>query len=155
MSTGAYTLTPGRCCCGTGRVTISPIRDGAGRNGGDEPIQASLIVGAPTRRTPRSSPQATSQADGVLLLLRNTPQALAEQPWILRPLARAVGDAACYAGPRGEAWETAAAILQLGVIRDARRYRRGLRGLAVRPRPARRDPVAFPLRAPTPSSGSS
>jgi hypothetical protein len=44
-----------------------------------------------------------SQAEGVLLLLRNTPQALADQPWILTPLERAVGDAACYAGLRGEA----------------------------------------------------
>ena len=48
-----------------------------------------------------------------MLLLRNTPQVLADQPWILAPLERAVGDAACYAGLRGEAREAAAAILQL------------------------------------------
>ena len=111
-----------------GRVHPYPrpllLRDGSGYDhprlatelGGTvahEPLQVSLIVGV--RYAPDASPvlQAMSQADGVLLLLRNTPQALVDQPWILRPLERAVGNAACYAGPRGEARETAAAILQL------------------------------------------
>ena len=54
-----------------------------------------------------------SQGEGVLLLLRNTPQVLADQPWILVPLERAVGTAACYTGRRGEAGEAAAEILRL------------------------------------------
>ena len=64
-----------------------------------------------------------SQAEGVLLLLRNTPQALADQPWILAPLERAVGDAACYAGLRGEAAGDGRRNPPAGVIRDARRCR--------------------------------
>ena len=111
-----------------GRVHPYPrpllLRDGSGYDqprlatelGGTvahEPLPAGLIVGL--RYAPDASPftQAISQAEGVLLLLRNTPQVLVDQPWILTPLERAVGDAACYAGLRGEARETAAAILQL------------------------------------------
>jgi hypothetical protein len=111
-----------------GRVHPYPrpllLRDGSGYDqprlatelGGTvahEPLPAGLIVGL--SYAPDASPftHAMSQAEGVLLLLRNTPQALADRPWILTPLERAVGDAACYAGLRGEARETAAAILQL------------------------------------------
>jgi hypothetical protein len=111
-----------------GRVHPYPrpllLRDGSGYDqprlatelGGTvahEPLPAGLIVGL--RYVTDASPfmQAMSQAEGVLLLLRNTPQALADQPWILAPLERAIGDAACFAGLRGEARETAAAILQL------------------------------------------
>jgi hypothetical protein len=78
-----------------------------------EPLSAGLIVGL--RYSPDASPftQAISQAEGVLLLLRNTPQVFVDQPWILTPLQRAVGDASCYAGLRGEALEAAAAVLEL------------------------------------------
>ncbi len=78
-----------------------------------EPMRASLIMGV--RHVPDAAliPKATSQAEGVLLLLRNTPQALADQPWILTPLARAVEGAACYVGLRGEASEAATEILRL------------------------------------------
>jgi hypothetical protein len=78
-----------------------------------EPLRAGLIVGL--SYSPDAAPftQAVSQAEGVLLLLRNTPQVFVDQPWILTPLERAVADAACYAGLRGEALEAAAAILQL------------------------------------------
>ena len=78
-----------------------------------EPVPASLIIGV--RHAPHAAPglHAMSQADGVLLLLRNTPHALVDQPWILAPLARAVEGAACYAGLRGAAREAAAEILQL------------------------------------------
>jgi hypothetical protein len=77
------------------------------------PLLAGLIVGV--HYAPDASPflQGMSQAEGVLLLLRNTPQVLVDQPWILTPLERAVGDAACYSGPRGEAREAAASILRL------------------------------------------
>lgn len=78
-----------------------------------EPLPAGLIVGV--RYAPGASTilEAMSQAEGVLLLLRNIPQALVDRPWILMPLERAVGDAACYDGLRGEAREAAAAILDL------------------------------------------
>ena len=78
-----------------------------------EPMRASLIMGV--RHVPDAAliPKATSQAEGVVLLLRNTPQALADQPWILTPLARAVEGAACYVGLRGEASEAATEILRL------------------------------------------
>jgi hypothetical protein len=111
-----------------GRVHPYPrallLRDGSGYDqprlatelGGTvahEPLPAGLIVGV--RHAPDASPslRAISQADGLLLLLRNTPQVLGDRPWILMLLERAVGDAACYAGLRGEAPEAAAAILQL------------------------------------------
>lgn len=91
------------------------------------PMPAGLIVGA--RHAPDATPvlQAMSQSDGLLLLLRNTPQALADHPWIMAPMARAVARAACYGGPRGEARATAAAILELAssVRREAGRWPSG------------------------------
>jgi hypothetical protein len=119
-----------------GRVHPYPrpllLRDGSGADrpprlatelGGsvaNGPMPAGLVVGL--RHAPDAAPtwHAISQAEGVLLLLRNTPQALADQPWILPPLTRAVGRAICYAGLRGDASEAAAAILELAsaVARD-------------------------------------
>lgn len=112
-----------------GRVHPYPrpllLRDGSGHDepprlatelGGtvaQEPMPARLILGLRYARNAAPTLLATSQADGVLLLLRNTPQALVDQPWILPPLTRAVERAACYAGLRGEAEEAAAAILEL------------------------------------------
>jgi hypothetical protein len=111
-----------------GRVHPYPrpllLRDGSGYDqprlatelGGTvahEPLPVGLIVGLRYALDASLFTEAMSQAEGVLLLLRNTPQALADQPWILTPLERAVGDAACYAGLRGEAQATAAAILEL------------------------------------------
>jgi len=85
-----------------------------------EPLPVGLIVGL--RHVPAAAPslRATSQAEGMLLLLRNTPQALVDQPWILTPLSRAVRGAACYVGLREEAGEATTAILQLAssVARD-------------------------------------
>lgn len=62
--------------------------------------------------------RATPQGEGVLSLLRNTPQALVDAPWILGRLERAVAGAACYAGPRGEAREAAPGILRLAAVRS-------------------------------------
>ncbi len=78
-----------------------------------EPIPAGLIVGVRHAQGAVPNLRAISQAEGVLLLLRNTPQALVDQPFILMPLERAVRGAACYVGLRGEAREAAAAIVQL------------------------------------------
>jgi hypothetical protein len=78
-----------------------------------EPMAASLVVGVCYAAGAAWSLQAVSQGDGVLLLLRNTPQVLIDQPWILAPLERAVESATCYAGRRGEAGEAATALLQL------------------------------------------
>jgi hypothetical protein len=85
-----------------------------------EPLPVGLIVGL---RYAGEAPldageapldvQAVSQGEGVLLLLRNTPQVLADQPWILKPVERAVGTAACYTGRRGEAREAARELLRL------------------------------------------
>jgi hypothetical protein len=76
-------------------------------------MRPSLIVGL--RRVAGASLDLspTAQAEGVLLLLRNTPQALADAPWILESFARAVEGTACYTGVRGEAADAAAAILEL------------------------------------------
>jgi hypothetical protein len=77
------------------------------------PMPAGLILGLSYAADAALILEPLSQADGVLLLLRNTPQILADQPWILGPLERAVRGAACYAGRRGEAREAAGAILDL------------------------------------------
>jgi hypothetical protein len=80
---------------------------------GREPIPAGLIIGL--RYAPGASTELArlSQGEAVLLLLRNTPQVLVDQPWILAPLERAVSGSACYAGRRGAASDAAAAILRL------------------------------------------
>jgi hypothetical protein len=78
-----------------------------------EPARAALILGLDYRADASFTVRPLSQGDGVLLLLRNTPQALVDQPWILAPLERVAAAAACYAGRRGEAGEAAAAILRL------------------------------------------
>ena len=78
-----------------------------------EPAQLGLVLGLVYAADAELSLSALSQGDGVLLLLRNTPQALADQPWILASLEQAVARAACYVGHRGEASAAAAAILRL------------------------------------------
>ena len=81
-----------------------------------EPVLAGLILGLGYAADAATMFQPLSQGEGVLLLLRNTPQVLADQPWILAPLERAVAGAACYTGTRGEAREAAAAILRLAAL---------------------------------------
>jgi hypothetical protein len=78
-----------------------------------EPVPASLILGLHHAADATLTVKSVSQGDGVLLLLRNTPQVLADKSWLRVPLERAVGGAACYTGRRGEAREAAAAILRL------------------------------------------
>jgi hypothetical protein len=78
-----------------------------------EPIPAGLILGVRYAADTTITVRPVSQGEGLLLLLRNTPQVLVDQPWILTPLERTIGSAACYAGLRGEAGEAAAAILRL------------------------------------------
>lgn len=78
-----------------------------------EPAQLGLVLGLVYAADAELSLSALSQGDGVLLLLRNTPQALADQPWILASLEQAVARAACYVGHRGEASAAATAILRL------------------------------------------
>jgi len=78
-----------------------------------EPIAVGLVLELRYAADAELTLRAVSQGEGMLLLLRNTPQALEDQPWILAPLERAVAGAACYAGARGEAREAAAAVLRL------------------------------------------
>jgi hypothetical protein len=61
---------------------------------GREPMMPGLVIAVRYRPGADLELERASQADGMLLLLRNTPQALADQPWILRPLERAVAGAA-------------------------------------------------------------
>jgi hypothetical protein len=77
------------------------------------PMRASLIVGLRRVAGAALHLTPTTQAEGVLLLLRNTPQALADAPWIRQPITRVVEGTACYVGVRGEAAEAATAILEL------------------------------------------
>jgi len=77
------------------------------------PMPAGLILGLRYAPGAATAFEALSQGEGLLLLLRNTPQVLVDQPWILSPLERAVADATCSAGLRGDVEEAAAAILGL------------------------------------------
>jgi hypothetical protein len=78
-----------------------------------QPLPVGLIVGLRYAGEAPLDLKPVSQGEGVLLLLRNTPQVLADQPWILKPVERAVGTAACYTGRRGEAREAARELLRL------------------------------------------
>jgi hypothetical protein len=78
-----------------------------------EPVRAGLIVGVRRVAGAALDLTPTTQAEAVLLLLRNTPHELADAPWILAPIARAVEGTACYVGVRGEAAGAAASILAL------------------------------------------
>jgi hypothetical protein len=77
------------------------------------PVRAGVIVGVRRVAGAALDLAPTTQAEAVLLLLQNTPHALADAPWILAPIARAVEGTACYVGVRGEAAEAARAILAL------------------------------------------
>jgi hypothetical protein len=77
------------------------------------PVPTALVLGLRHAAGATLDLDPMSQGDGVLLLLRNTPQALREHPWILGSLERAVEGAICYAGRRGEARDAATAILRL------------------------------------------
>jgi len=90
-----------------------------------EPIPVGLILGVTYSTDAAIALEPISQGEGLMLLLRNTPQVLADQPWILGPLERAVGEATCYMGHRGDARAAAAAILALASAaprRDPRRW---------------------------------
>jgi hypothetical protein len=56
---------------------------------------------------------ATPQSEALLMLLRNTPSLMAEDPSILESLGRAVAGARCLIGGRGEAAAAAEAIFKL------------------------------------------
>jgi hypothetical protein len=81
-----------------------------------EPVPAGLIAGLRYAAGGALAVEALSQADGVLLLLRNTPQVLADRPWILAPLERAAETARCYAGERGSAAAAANGLLALAAV---------------------------------------
>lgn len=56
---------------------------------------------------------AVPQSEGLLILLRNTPHALAESPRIVAALRRASAGSECYTGRRGSSVEAAEQILRL------------------------------------------
>ncbi len=95
---------------GTYRPRLATDLGGAVVN---EPIPAALVVQVTYAADAVFACQAVSQAEGLVLLLRNTPQMLAEQTWILANFERAIGSAGCYTGRRGEAREAAPAMLDL------------------------------------------
>jgi len=84
---------------------------------GREPIAVGLILELRYAASAALALEPVPQGDGVLMLLRNTPQILADQPWILAPLEHAAGRAACYTGMRGEAGEAVAGLLRLAASR--------------------------------------
>lgn len=55
----------------------------------------------------------TSQGQGMMSLLQNTPHAIADSPGLVASLHRASHTARCYAGLRGEAKDAAGEILQI------------------------------------------
>jgi hypothetical protein len=58
------------------------------------------------------------QGEGVMMLLRNTPHALAESPHMLNLFMRAVSGARCYAGHRADAEQAVDHIFALLGISD-------------------------------------
>ena len=99
-----------------------------------QPMPAALVVAVAHAADAPSHVEPMNQGEGLVLLLRNTPQALADRPWILAPLARAVGRAACYVGHRGEAGEAADAILRLAA--SVARARPAAEGYSLRAAPS-------------------
>jgi len=83
---------------------------------GAEPVMPSLPVGVvvSTSYTPGATwqPARLSPAEGVLAILTHTPRAQDAPAGVLRRLARIAGDAPIVAGARGEAAETAEALLR-------------------------------------------
>jgi hypothetical protein len=57
--------------------------------------------------------QELSQSDAVMILLRNTPHEMGQSPEMIDSFIRLAGNAACFAGKRGDAVEAAGHILDL------------------------------------------
>ena len=79
----------------------------------DSPAPVRLILSVEWRRGGRWHVRQIPQSETLLLLLRNTPQEMAEFPEIVGLLRTAVSSAACYTGVRGEAARAAGRVIEL------------------------------------------
>jgi len=79
----------------------------------DSPAPVRLIVSAEWVSGKQWTMRPIPQSEALLLLLRNTPQEMASAPEMLRRVQRAVSNAACYAGVRGEAGDAASHVIEL------------------------------------------
>jgi hypothetical protein len=79
----------------------------------DSPAPARLILFIERKHGARRNVRRIPQSEALLMLLRNTPQEMAEYPEIVARLRATVSSAACYAGVRGEAGEAADRVIEL------------------------------------------
>ncbi len=80
---------------------------------GESPAPVRLILFAEWTRGAQWNVGRISQSEALLLLLRNTPQEMANSPKLLSRLRAGVSSATCYTGVRGEAAEAAGRVVEL------------------------------------------
>lgn len=80
---------------------------------GDAPAQIGWIMSLQYMPSGNFSVAPVTQGEAVLTLLRNTPHILSESPGLVEVFQRAVSEAACYTGCRGEAAQAVDEILRL------------------------------------------
>jgi hypothetical protein len=81
---------------------------------GTEPLPLTAVLSCKYEPGAQWQPLVISRGEGVLKMAANTVSAQAAPELTVRYLSRAVKQATCYDSPRGEALETAIAMLQLG-----------------------------------------
>jgi hypothetical protein len=84
-----------------------------GGESGREPVSVGWVLSVQFQPTSSWGLNPVPQSEGLLILLRNTPHILAEQPHILETLGRASASAKCFVGRRGDALDAAPRILEL------------------------------------------
>ena len=80
---------------------------------GESPAPIRLILFAEWTPGAQWNMSRISQSEALLLLLRNTPQEMANSPKLLSRLRAGVRSATCYTGVRGEAVEAAGRVVEL------------------------------------------
>ncbi|WP_433967059.1 hypothetical protein [Tunturiibacter gelidiferens] len=80
---------------------------------GETPVPVDWILSLEYRPSLAWSVSPVSQSEALLILLQNTPHALAESPDLVEVFQRVVAGATCYAGRRSEATHAVDQILRL------------------------------------------
>jgi hypothetical protein len=78
-----------------------------------EPVSVAWVVSVQFEQTSSWCLNPVPQSEDLLILLRNTPHILSEQPHILEALGRASASAKCFVGRCGDAPDATARILEL------------------------------------------
>ena len=78
-----------------------------------EPVRVAWILAVDYDPEATWNIQEISQGEAVMLLLRNTPHEMGQSPEMLELFTRAVTDAICYSGTRGDVVQAAHQIFDL------------------------------------------